>query len=119
MTNSIEHPSSPVVSDKEAPTQITFFDWLTPSVAAGQKTITIRDAQEADYVVGSTVEVFTLETNKKVCNIKILSVEPLGFDEIDEFHAEQEAMTLTELKSLIKVIYPETDNLFVIRFSVL
>ncbi|HDZ0321647.1 TPA: ASCH domain-containing protein, partial [Vibrio cholerae O1] len=48
-------------------TQITFFEFLTPLVASGQKTITIRDKSESHYVPGTRVEVFTLETQRKVC----------------------------------------------------
>jgi uncharacterized protein YqfB (UPF0267 family) len=65
------------------------------------------------------VEVFTLETNRKVCDIKILSVNPLNFDEINEFHAEQEAMELPKLKQLIREIYPDTDTLFVIEYELI
>ncbi|RJX68959.1 ASCH domain-containing protein [Vibrio sinensis] len=100
-----------------APTTITFFEFLAPSIVAGQKTITIRDESESHYVPGTQVEVFTLETNQRVCDIKILSVEPLNFDDINEFHAEQEYMELPKLKSLIREIYPNTDTLFVISYE--
>lgn len=100
-----------------APTKITFFEFLTPSIVAGKKTITIRDESESHYVPGTEVEVFTLETNEKVCNIKILSVKPLHFDDINEFHAEQEYMELPKLKTLIREIYPDTDTLFEISYQ--
>lgn len=99
------------------PTKITFFEFLTPLVASGQKTITIRDESENHYVPGSTVEVFTLETDKKVCEIKILSVEPIQFSELNEFHAEQEALELPRLKEIIREVYPNTDALFVITYE--
>ena len=38
-----------------APSKITFFEFLTPLIKAGKKTITIRDASEAHYVPGSEV----------------------------------------------------------------
>lgn len=100
-----------------APTKITFFEFLTPSIVSGKKTITIRDESESHYVPGTTVEVFTLETDKKVCEIKILSVEPLHFDNINEFHAQQEFMELPKLKELIREIYPNTDTLYVISYE--
>lgn len=100
-----------------APTKITFFEFLTPSIVAGMKTITIRDESESHYVPGTEVEVFTLETDEKVCNIKILSVKPLHFDDINEFHAEQEYMELPKLKTLIREIYPDTDTLFEISYQ--
>ena len=99
------------------PTKITFFEFLTPLITAGKKTITIRDESESHYVPNTEVEVFTLETNRKVCNIKILSVAPLRFDDINEFHAEQEAMELPKLKALIREIYPNIDELYVIDYA--
>ena len=101
------------------PTTITFFEFLTPLITSGKKTITIRDKSESHYIPNTEVEVFTLETNRKVCDIKILSVNPLNFDEINEFHAEQEAMELPKLKQLIREIYPDTDSLFAIEFELI
>ncbi len=101
------------------PTKITFFEFLTPLITSGKKIITIRDESESHYVPGTEVEVFTLETDRKVCDIKILSVEPIHFDEINKFHAEQEAIELPELKQLIREIYPDTDTLFVIEYRLL
>jgi len=90
----------------QAPTKITFFEFLTPLITSGMKTITIRDEAESHYVPGTQVEVFTLETDKKVCEIKILSVEPL-----------QEALPLDELKRLIGEIYPDLDQLYMISYE--
>lgn len=101
------------------PTKITFFEFLIPLITSGKKIITIRDESESHYVPGTEVEVFTLETNRKVCDIRILSVDPIQFDEIDEFHAVQEAIELPELKQLIREIYPDTDTLFVIKYKLL
>ncbi|HHX8499368.1 TPA: N(4)-acetylcytidine aminohydrolase [Vibrio diabolicus] len=101
------------------PTKITFFEFLTPLITSGKKTITIRDKSESHYVPNTEVEVFTLETDRKVCNIKIRSVEPLNFEYINEFHAEQEAIELPKLKQLIREIYPNTDTLFVIEYELI
>ncbi|OED43795.1 ASCH domain-containing protein [Endozoicomonas sp. (ex Bugula neritina AB1)] len=101
----------------ETPTEITFFEYLTPLVASGAKTITIRDQSESHYVPGSHVEVFTLETHDKVCDIKILSVEPILFDELNEYHAQQEALSLPRLKAIIREVYPNTEALFVITYQ--
>lgn len=100
-----------------APTKITFFEFLTPLVASGEKTITIRDFNESHYQPGSQVEVYTLESNIKVCDIVILAVEPLAFDDINEFHADQESLPLDELKHLIQQVYPDQQRLFMISFS--
>ncbi|EJL6746874.1 MULTISPECIES: N(4)-acetylcytidine aminohydrolase [Vibrio] len=101
------------------PTKITFFEFLTPLITSGKKTITIRDESESHYVPNTEVEVFTLETDRKVCDIKIRSVEPLHFEGINEFHAEQEAIELPKLKQLIREIYPNTDTLFVIEYELI
>ena len=37
---------------KNAPTKISFFEFLTPLISSGKKTITIRDKTESNYVVG-------------------------------------------------------------------
>ena len=102
-----------------APSKITFFEFLTPLITSGKKTITIRDESESHYVPGSKVEVFTLETDQKVCNIRILSVKPLRFEDINQFHAEQEAIELPKLKQLIREIYPNTDSLFEISYELI
>lgn len=100
-----------------APTQITFFEFLTPLVASGQKTITIRDFSESHYQPGTQVEVYTLESHAKVCDIVILAVEPLAFDDINELHADQEGLPLDELKHLIQQVYPDQQRLFMISFA--
>ncbi len=99
--------------------KITFFEFLTPLISAGQKTITIRDESEAYYIVGSKVEVFTLETDKKVCDIEITAVESILYSELNEFHAQQEYMDLPSLKKLIHEIYPNIDQLYVISYKLL
>jgi len=100
-----------------AATTLTFFDYLTPLVRSGKKTITIRDETENNYRIGSQVEVRSLETAQKICKVKIESIVPIEFDGINEFHAQQEAMPLQELKTLIKSIYPNTNSLFVIKYT--
>ena len=99
------------------PTQITFFEFLTPLILSGKKTITIRDASESHYQPNTEVNVLALETKEYVGRIKILSVTPIHFDEINQFHAEQEAMSLSELKELIRKIYPENNKLYVISYE--
>ncbi|GLT16989.1 UPF0267 protein [Vibrio zhanjiangensis] len=103
----------------KTPTQITFFESLIPLITSGKKTITIRDKSESYYVPDSQVEVFTLETDKKVCDVKIVSVEPLRFDDINQGHAEQEFLPLPKLKQLIGDIYPNDDDLYVITFELI
>lgn len=98
------------------PTKITFFEWLIPLVVSGQKVITIRDESESHYVVGTHVEVSALETGIAACWIEILSVKEIIFDDISEYHAQQESLPLDNLKKLISEVYPNQNSLFVIEF---
>ncbi|WP_353241720.1 N(4)-acetylcytidine aminohydrolase [Providencia sp.] len=100
----------------DAPDTITFFERLLPLVVSGKKVITIRDKSESHYVPGTTVKVYALETGKYYTEIEILSVAPIFYDDISEYHAEQEAMTLDTLKKLIKEIYPTEQSLYVITY---
>jgi uncharacterized protein YqfB (UPF0267 family) len=50
------------------------------------------------------------------CFIEVLSVTPVRLDALTERHAQQENMSLGELKQVIKEIYPGLDALFVIEF---
>lgn len=100
-------------------TTITFFERFVEDILAGRKTITIRDDSECDYIPGSVVQVATFEDNDWFCAIKILSVQPIEFADLDESHAMQENMTLTQLKQVIGEIYPNTSRLYVINFSLM
>ena len=95
---------------------ITFFERFEADIVAGRKTITIRDAAENHYKPGSTVDVGTFEDGRLFCRIELLSVEPVQFGELNAFHAEQENMTLPELKAVIKEIYPDIEELYVITY---
>ena len=97
--------------------EMTFFERFVADILSGKKTITIRDEAEKDYAPGSIVQVSTYENDQWFCTLKIESVEPILFDKLTEFHATQENMTLTELKDVIRDIYPETDELFVVSYQ--
>ncbi|MCG7496139.1 N(4)-acetylcytidine aminohydrolase [Vibrio sp. Of7-15] len=99
-----------------APTSMLFFERFESDIVSGKKTITIRDESECDYVPGSTVRVFTLEDNREFCQLKIISVVPVLFDELTQFHADQENMTLDVLKEVIREIYPNTQQLYVVSY---
>ncbi|WP_350912642.1 N(4)-acetylcytidine aminohydrolase [Providencia huaxiensis] len=100
-----------------APDTITFFERLLPLVVSGKKIITIRDKSESHYIPGTIVKVYALETGEYYTDIKILSVEPIFYDDISEYHAKQEAMSLETLKALIKEIYPNEPYLYVITYQ--
>ena len=99
---------------------MTFFRRLLPLVTAGRKTITIRDATECDYQPGSVVQVYALDAKPDempACALRIISVSPLPWDDIDETHAAQEGFGLDELKQLLREIYPTADQLYCITFG--
>ncbi len=99
------------------PTTMTFFERFEPDILSGKKTITIRDETEKFYVPGSTVAVSTLEGGREFCQLSILSVKPILFTELSDFHAEQENMTLAVLKGVIQDIYPGIKQLYVVSYT--
>ncbi|WP_019616886.1 N(4)-acetylcytidine aminohydrolase [Psychromonas ossibalaenae] len=105
------------MTDKTIPTEMTFFARFEEDILAGKKTITLRDESERDYVPGSRVKVFTLEEKREFCSLDILSVEPLLFNDLNQFHAEQENMTLPVLKDLIQEIYPGIKQLYMVTYK--
>lgn len=100
-----------------APTTMTFFGRFEADICSGKKTITIRDDAEKDYVPGTTVTVSTFEDGREFCQLTILSVTPILFADLTDFHAEQENMTLTVLKAVIQDIYPGIEQLYVVSYK--
>ena len=98
-------------------TTMTFFERFEADILSGKKTITIRDASEKDYQPESVVQVSTYEHNRWFCQLKIESITPIRFNDLNNFHAAQENMTLCQLKAVIAEIYPNIDQLFVIKYS--
>ncbi|MFA0086753.1 ASCH domain-containing protein [Vibrio sp. 10N.286.49.C2] len=96
---------------------MTFFERFETDILAQTKTITIRDASEKDYEIGNVVPVSTFEDGREFCHVKVLSVKAIDFDEINDLHAEQENMTLPQLKEVIEEIYPGEKQLYVIDFE--
>lgn len=99
------------------PTEMTFFERFEGDITSGKKTITIRDQSEKDYLPGTIVSVSTFEDGREFCKLQIISVEPIQFAQLNEFHAQQENMTLATLKSVIQEIYPGIEQLYVITYS--
>lgn len=96
--------------------EMTFFERFEADILSGKKTITIRDESEKNYELNSVVQVSTFETDRWFCAVRILSVTPIQFDDLTPFHAQQENMSLLELKSVIREIYPNIDSLYVIDY---
>ncbi len=101
------------------PETITFFEWLVPSILAGNKQITIRDYAESHYRPGTRVTAYTLETHSRFADIEIVSVEPVFVEDIDDSHAAQEGLALEQLQGLLRRIYPDQHQLYVINFRLL
>ena len=99
--------------------EMTFFERFEADILAGKKMITIRDESEKDYTPGSIVQVSTFEDNRWFCALKIELVQPIQFDDLTAFHAAQENMTLQELKQVIRDIYPNTHDFFVIKYHLI
>ena len=96
---------------------ITFFERFEADILAKRKTITLRDSTESHFQAGQVLTVSTLETGRPFCHIDVLSVTAIAFDALDDKHAEQENMTLMQLKAVIQEIYPGVDVLYLIQFS--
>lgn len=97
--------------------EITFFERFEADILSGKKTITIRDESEKGYTAGSIVQVSTFEDARWFCALKIISVKAIQYDALSEFHAQQENMTLPELKAIIREIYPDATDLYVISYE--
>ncbi|TNH03257.1 ASCH domain-containing protein [Testudinibacter sp. TR-2022] len=100
-------------------TQITFFQRFEQDILNGSKTITIRDQSESHYQAQSIVDVFTNETQRWFAKIRILSVTPITFEQLNSQHAAQENMTLPQLQTVIREIYPNETALFVIQYELI
>ena len=95
---------------------ITFYQRFEADILAGRKTITIRDKSESYFKAGDILRVGRFEDNQYFCTIEVLSVSPITLDELTEEHANQENMGLDELKEVIRGIYEEEREFFLIEF---
>ena len=97
---------------------ITFYQRFESDILAGRKTITIRDKSESHFKAGDILRVGRFEDNQYFCTIEVLSVLPIMLDNLTEQHAAQENMSLSELKKVIREIYPSEERFYVIRFKI-
>lgn len=98
---------------------ITFFSRFEADILSGKKTITIRDLSEAHFQAGQILQVFTNETARWFAQIRVKSVSPIQFTQLNATHAEQENMTLAQLQQVIRKIYPAENHFVVIEFELL
>ena len=101
------------------PNDITFYQRFEADILAGRKTITIRDKSESYFKAGDILRVGRFEDNQYFCTIEVLSVSPITLDELTEQYAKQENMSLAELREVIKTIYPNENEFFMINFHLL
>ncbi|RGE47840.1 hypothetical protein MHD_07725 [Mannheimia granulomatis] len=99
--------------------KITFFSRFEADILSGKKTITIRDKAESYFRPNQELDVFTNETDRFFARIKVLSVTPINYDELNEQHALQENMSLEQLKEVIRAIYPNDNEFFVIHYQLI
>ncbi len=97
--------------------KITFFTRFEQDILSGKKTITIRDKSESYFKPEQILDVFTNETDRFFAKIKVISVTPILFEHLNETHAKQENMTLTQLQQVIREIYPNDNEFFVIEYQ--
>ena len=98
---------------------ITFYQRFETDILAGRKTITIRDKSESHFKTGDILRVGRFEDNQYFCTIEVLNVSPITLDKLTEQHAKQENMGLAELREVIKTIYPNENEFFMINFHLL
>lgn len=98
---------------------ITFFSRFETDILAKRKTITLREANDAQFIAGDKVRVSRYEDDVFFCNIEVIDVTPVLFSELNQLQADQENMTLEQLKQVISEIYPGLNQLFMIEFRLL
>lgn len=101
------------------PNDITFFQRFQDDILAGRKTITLRDESESHFRTGDILRVGRYEDDGYFCTIKVVGTSMTTFDSLTEEHAQQENMSLAELRNVIADIYPGQNQFYVIDFKVL
>ncbi|MCW9462831.1 N(4)-acetylcytidine aminohydrolase [Klebsiella michiganensis] len=99
------------------PNDITFFQRFQDDILAGRKTITIRDAAESHFKTGDVLRVGRYEDDGYFCTIRVVATSTVTLDTLSELHAQQENMTLAQLREVIAEIYPEEKQFYVIEFE--
>ena len=99
------------------PNNITFFQRFQDDILAGRKTITIRDAAESHFKASDVLRVGRYEDDGYFCTIRVVATSTVTLDTLNERHAQQENMTLPQLREVIAEIYPEEKLFYVIEFE--
>ena len=101
------------------PNDITFYQRFEADILAGRKTITIRDKSESHFKTGNILRVGRFEDHQYFCPIEVLSMSSIMLDKLPEQHAAQENMSLSELREVIKTIYPNESEFWIIHFKLI
>ena len=99
------------------PNDIPLFQRFQDDILAGRKTITIRDAAESHFKMGDVLRVGRYEDDGYFCTIRVVATSTVTLDTLTELHAQQENMTLAQLREVIAEIYPEEKQFYVIEFE--
>ena len=99
------------------PNDTTFFQRFQDDILAGRKTITLRDAAESHFKTGDVLRVGRYEDDGYFCTIRVVATSTVTLDTLSELHAQQENMTLAQLREVIAEIYPEEKQFYVIEFE--
>ncbi|WP_045857151.1 N(4)-acetylcytidine aminohydrolase [Raoultella terrigena] len=101
------------------PNDITFFQRFQDDILSGRKTITIRNAAESHFKVGDVLRVGRYEDDGYFCTISVVATSTVTLATLNERHAQQENMTLAQLRQVITEIYPDEEQFYVIEFKLL
>ncbi len=97
---------------------ITFYSWFSHDIRAGLKTITIRDKSESDYYSRERLKAYTNPENEFIAELDVIAVTPVQLSDLSEIHGKQENMSLSELRQVIRDIYPDESEFYIIEFCV-
>lgn len=98
---------------------ITFYRQFGPDILSGLKTITLRDQHESHFHPGQLLRAGYQDNQGYFATLEVIGVTSVLWSQLTDEHAQQENMTLAELKQLIARIYPATEQLYMIRFRCL
>ncbi|WP_394129987.1 N(4)-acetylcytidine aminohydrolase [Shewanella maritima] len=98
-------------------TSISFYERFVEDIVAGDKSITIRDSADINFPLNKAIDAVIFQTDDVFARLYISSITPLSFDEINAYHAQQENMTIVELKQVIREIYPDQNQFYLIEFT--
>lgn len=84
----------------------SLFQRFEDDILAGRKTITIRDESESHFKTGDVLRVGRFEDDGYFCTIEVTATSTVTLDTLTEKHAEQENMTLPELKRSLPTSIP-------------